>query len=663
MLAAVYLLLIALVAGRIRARAPLLDGLRGAPGYFAAFGLCLFAAGWTNLLGHALLGWGWDYLAFSWAFALAAFAWAWRDGKRLDLRIDWRGALRIVFSPRSWNGWFLFLLGFVVIRFYTGIVADDEGRIWANFNFVDTAFHLSVVNAFLEATQFPPMDLDMVGYPLKYHFLADFFAAHLTQLGLTPLQALWLMNVVSASVLTGTLWAVFESVLKLPPRWVMLGGLIFLFLNTSLVNLIHYLWLKPPYFRPTELFYGLFWFPYFNFEALLTNLFEPQRALPFTMPVALVVLHALFADPPDDRAKTRTLHSFIVICLLPFAHIAAFAVLATCATPRLLKHFSFFLHQWRWWLPVFALGLLQLFYLLSYGPPTHPGFSSWDATRSLPLSEYVAVPRYLQRAVFWFFVNGDFLGWGVFFATLTALTAKNRSHPGNVRMLAFLGRWKWYLIAGLFFFALINYYRYSFFWGDSNKFVLFLNLGLAFLITLGAARWIDTRRSTLSLTFWWFFFLLCVVPHVFSFYVNVLAAPHGKILLFDRNGRAAAAWLRNAEQPGDTVVTAAYNIIHFVTPLAGLPTFAGIYGDSNPYRQDSRQEKIRRIYEEGALHLLRELDATYVCISRNERRKHKLHPRWLELMRSGTGVAFQVGHGPDDHHSVYLFEVKRLPPR
>ncbi len=662
MLVAVYLVLLGVLAVHLRPRIPLLAALPGFPGYLASLGVTLFLADWINFLAHALAGWSWIYWTLAWATpALALGVLSRRSTNSLS---KLRNLLRQLASVRTWNGCFLFFLGFVLLRFYTGIVIDDDDRVWVNYNFVDTAFHLSVVNAFLEADRFPPMDLDMAGYPLKYHFLADFFVAHLAQMGAPRIGAMWLMNLISASVLVGTIWSVFARWLQLPPRWILLAGLLFLFLNTSLVNLLHFLWLRPPFFNVSDFYYGLFWFPYFNFEAMLTNLFEPQRALLFTMPIALLVLHAIFHPPAPASSPTHVLPAFIVICLLPLAHIVAFAVLAACMIPTLWLHRTWFLSQWRAWLPFFALGLLQLLYLQSYGPPTHPAYSSWDATTSLPLDEYTIFPRYLRRLVFWFFVNGDFLGWAAFFvglAFLLRLIARSHQRDPGAPLLRFLHRWRWYFTICLAIFAVINFYRYSFSWGDSNKFVLFLNLGLALVITLGAARWIGTRLAPLSLAFWWFFTVLCVTPHAYGFYRNILAQSHGKILLFEPNGRAAARWLQSINRPDELVITAPYNLIHFVTPLAGLPTLAGIYADSNPYRQDEREAQIRRIYEQADFALLRELDAAYVCISRNERRKITLHPRWIQFMQDRTAVAFHAGGGPDDYHSVYIFDVRRLP--
>ena len=130
--------------------------------------------------------------------------------------------------------------------------------------------------------------------------------------------------------------------------------------------------------------------------------------------------------------------------------------------------------------------------------------------------------------------------------------------------------------------------------------------------------------------------------------------------MFHHNARGAAAWLKVNVPPSSLVLTSANNDIHFVTALAGLPTLNGIYGDSNPYRRDDQREEIRRTYEEAGFASLARLKVQYVCLSGYERLKYQLNPKWAELIARGTGVIFQVGVGPEDHESVYIFDAAKL---
>lgn len=640
MLALLHLLLVVVLAGRLRPRTALLRDFPGLPGYLLSLGFTLFLVNWADFAVYAICGLGPLYLTLTTLLP------------GLALLATYRGPVPPPAPASPLSPGFVFLFALVVSRFAFGVLVDHEGTVWSNFNFTDTAFHLSIAQAFLAAAHFPPVDLDMAPFPLKYHFLADFAVAHLARLGLTPLAALRILNLLSAAALVGAVWGTFERWLKLSARWTLLAALLFLFLNPALLNLLHWLALRPPFFNPANLFDGLLHYPYFNFEFSLNNLIEPQRGLLFSLPVILLVLHATFAAAP-----IRPVTAFVLVCLLPFAHIVGFAVLALSLAPVLWTHRAAFLPAWPRWLPFLALGLAQLYYLLAYGPAGNPAFSGWDVAAQLPLPEFAAFPAFTRRLLFWFFASGDFFLWGAVFAALALCT---RRHPWSASVRDFVRTWRWYFAATLACFVLINFYRYAFAWGDSNKFVLFLNLGLALFIALGAAQFLRSRFAFLSRGLWWFFFLLCVAPPAYEFHQWVIASPHAKIILFHRNARAAADWLQAHTPRHAVVLTAAFNDTHFVTPLAGRPTRAGIYSDSNPYLQDDRAERIRRVYEDADFTQLAALGVDYVCLSGGERLRYRLSPRWMDLCQSSPALVFHNGDGPQDHFSVYLFEAIRL---
>ncbi len=673
MLAIAYVGLVAVLAYHLRTRVRLLDGFAGAFRYLFSLGLTLFLVNWLNFLLYVAFGWGRVYLLASWVALLAPTLY-WSVGRGAGAASPAAPAdppltarLTALLGSR-WNWWFLFVLFFVLVRFYAGLDFDENSHLWSSFNFDDTAFHLSVTNALLNAHRFPPMDLDMAPYPLKYHFLVDFWLAHLQQLGVRPLHTVQAMNWLSATIMVGALWSAFRKWLRLPSRWILLACLVFLFLNTALINVVHYIWFKPPYLHPGELFDGLLLFPYFNFESSLINLFSPQRGLLFTFPVALLVLDAVFSGPggaEDGRAlaadRVRILQALVLVCLLPFSHIVTFPVLAAMLLPRLWEH-----RRWLWprfsvWLPAFALGAFQLLYLGAYGPPTHPDYSAWDVASILPLDEFAAVPPVFRRALFWFFIDGDFLFWGCLFAA-TAFLRKPPAQPDPQApqpLRAFLRRWGWYFaVCGLVFLG-VNYYRYSFTWGDSNKFVLFLNLGLTMVIVLGAAELTGRLGRILSRSLWLLLLVLCVVPSLYRFRVSLAGAPHGSTLLFDDNDRAAARWLRTSTGLSDIVLTGANDPVHFVSSLGARPVLSGMYGDSNPYRQEERADEIRRVYEDGDLQALRHLAPRYVCVSRFERLRYQVNPCWREFRRRPGAVAFHAGD-PDDPMAVYIFDANVL---
>lgn len=640
-------------------------GFEAIPGFLTAFGITIFGLSWAWFILYVVLGWSYTYILCSLGLPGFLVIWLQREIRhaihQLILGIK-NGALATFRSQAI----FFALIIFVSLRFIFGIRVDENGLVWCNFNFVDTPYHLSVVNAFVRSNVFPPIDLNATPYPLKYHFLSDFFVAHFVRLGASPLRTLWLLNIIGGVVLIGSLWAAASKWLKVSARWVLLGCVVFLFLNTSLVNLIHYWLLRPDFFNSKSPFVGILMFPYFNFEFTLTNMFEPQRGLLFSMPIAFPILDVCFPAQPNkifsashSVYQIRVLRAFCLICLLPFAHIVTFAVTCLCFVPMLWKNRAWFGVKYVFWAPALALGLSQLLYLFYYGPPQSSSYSGWDALRSIPLESFQVFPRIGRFVIFWIFVNGDFFVWGLGIIAWVLVSSWLRPKVNYNPSLVFLVEWRWYFVVCGFCFLLINFYRYSASWGDSNKFVLFLNLGLALAIASGAAQLNKTRKGCANII-WVFLITLSIAPAAYEFYSGIVIAPHGKILMFRKSEQAAAKWLRDFVGSSEVVLTGAYDIVHFVTPLGGAPTLAGIYADSNPYLQPSRAEQIRRIYEDAAFELLDKLNVRYICVSVNERSKYKLHYRWSEMMKSGQGIAFHAGGGIEDFESVYIFDCRAL---
>jgi hypothetical protein len=657
-----YLFLLCVFAREIKKRVALFDRFHGLPGYLTALGFTLFCATWVDFITYVLCGWGTLDNSLSIAVALGATLYCGRRHFQApSLPQAWKRARTGLASFREWNYPFLFLAVLVLSRFYNGL-EEIDGNIWCNFNFVDTAYHLSMVHAFTAAHHFPPVDLDMAPYPLKYHFLADFFVAQLHQYGMPFIPGMWLMNLISAACLVGAIWSVLESWLKLSPRWILLGGTLFLFLNTGLANIIHYLLFRPEFFQASAPLDGMVLFPFYNFESMLSNLLEPQRGFLFALPIALLIMHALFGDAPLRGQETAEEHrvrrqrsllwAFMLVCLLPLAHIIAFVVLACAATPVLWPERRWLISRWRYWALPFAVGLLQIFYLQFYGPPVNRGYIGSLTETLLPPNELAGYSTWLRRPVFWLLTDGDFLLWGGLYIALAAW------QRGAVWRL--LVQWRWYFLSCLLFFSLVNFFSFMYCWGDCNKFVLFLNLGLTLAIVYGAAEWTGRRGAWRANLVWVFLFSLSIVPHVYEYYRDIYTCPDGKILLFQRNSREAAKWLRSDTSPTDVVLTAAYNTIHFVTPLAGRPVMAGLYGNTDMYRQDEREEEIRNVYEKGAFEMVRKLGARYICISRNERRRYTINPKWLALMQQPKAIAFRAGEA-DEFDSVYIFDAKSLP--
>ena len=672
MFAVAYVALVAVLAYQLRTRVRLLDGFSGVFRYFFSLGLTLFLVDWLDFLLYVALGWGWAYLAASWAIPLGAAIRLAFARSANPPATPLRARLQ-AFVGSEWDFACLFVFFLVLARFYAGLDFDGNGGLWSAFNFDDTAFHLSVTNALLNASRFPPMDLDMAPYPLKYHFLVDFWLAHLQRLGVRAVFSVQAVNFLSAAILVGTLWAALKKWLGLPSRWIMLGCLIFFFCNLALINVIHYLAFKPPYLRPAAPLEGFLLFPYFNFESALISMFSPQRGLVFTFPIALLMLDAVFAGDAEARTgrepaagQVRTLEALVLACLLPFSHVVTFAVMGLMLVPRLWAHRRWLVREFAVWLPALVLVGLQLLYLGAYGPAVNDDYSAWDVDLAMPLREFAAVPAIFRRALFWFFVDGDFLFWGALFAAIAWLARPGgapaaEAPPGGAppALRGFLRRWRWYFaVCGLVFLG-VNVYRYSADWGDSNKFILFLNLGLSMVIVLGAAELRGRFGRPLSRAIWVFFLVLCAAPALYRMVAGVTRDTAGVTLLFHSNDREAARWLRTSTNSSDLVLTGASDSVHFVTALGARPVPAGIYSDSNPYWRANRADEIRRVYEDGDLRPVRQLGVRYVCVSRFERLHYRVNPCWRAYRDLPGVVAFHAGNAGDPT-AVYIFDAQRL---
>lgn len=645
----------------------------GLPRLLFAAGVVFFALTWVDFGLYVTLGWGRVYDAATWAIRIGAALWCAKglDYRALTERETIAARLRTVFRPSHWPAGFLFVALLVLSRFWYGIVIDEAGSVWSNFNFVDTAFHLSVAQAFLAAPHFPPMDLNADGFPLKYHFLADFPLAHFARLGMPIVSVTYWLNLFSGAVAVGAVWACFQAWLRLPARWVLSAALVFFFINTSVVNLIHYVLLDPPYFNANSLVGDVMLFPYFNFESHLNNMLEPQRGLLFSLPVALAILHVCFgprasrAMGADDSSSAtvnhevrRTLAAFAGVCLLPFAHVVSFAMLVPCLLLRLWKGRTTLTRRAHWLAIFFAIGLAQLYYLRFYGPPLDHGYAAWDALRHMAIQDFRILPPPLHWAAFWLAVNGDYLFWSGLFIVLALFAGRlpPAIRPRLRPLLAFLRRWRIYFLVCGGAFVAINFYRYAANWGDSNKFVFFLNLGLCLVIAQGAARMGPAARPL-----WGFFLVLTLFPYTWDFQTKVIRDKARTHLLFHHHTHFAALWLDRHLPIGSRLVTAESMDTHFVSALTGRPVIAGIYSNTNPYVSEALRLSIIDVYEKADMNALRSLDADFLFISAYERDRYRLHPFWTEQMKNPSVQAFAIGR-PDDHRSVFIFRVKLLAP-
>jgi hypothetical protein len=205
-------------------------------------------------------------------------------------------------------------------------------------------------------------------------------------------------------------------------------------------------------------------------------------------------------------------------------------------------------------------------------------------------------------------------------------------------------------------FLIINFYRYTPNWGDSNKFVFFLNLGLSLIIAKGISCSGAAARPLLV-----FFLALTIVPSLWDFHTKIFHDSARTHLLFHPNHKIASRWLDTHLPPNCRLVTAEATDTHFVTSLTGRAVLAGIYSNTNPYVSERLRMSIQDVYENANLDALNDLDVDYLFISSHERSRYRLHSYWSKQMGRPDVIAFSIGRA-EDHQSVFIIDVKQLTP-
>lgn len=543
----------------------------------------------------------------------------------------------------------LFLVVLMPI-YWLGLAIKPDGRLLFRFNFIDAAQHLSYSQAFLAKRDFPPLDLNMAGFPLKYHFISDFYLSFLQIGGVDLPMSMIFLNIWSAFLMITVTWAVFRQLLG---RAAWLSLLLFFFTNGAFTNLLHWIFINPPYYsagliqNPNVAWYAklhhIVFFPYFNFEDFFLNLFEPQRAFPFALPIAMLLL-LLMTRLMENFNRRSLIEVSIVLCLMPFTHIAIFIIFCFYFLIVLFRNRAI----WRRWIVPLALmsavPLAQLYYLKWFGPPLSTSYSGWNAQSTLPLQDFAMLPSWLRLPTFWFFVNGEFLFVGLLGVALILLLRRQTKDS-----LLFLRRTSGFAFCSIAVFLLINVYKYTINWGDSNKLVLFLNLWCAIYGGLGLVA-LAKRSRFLGAVLIVFFAGIAVVPWLWN-NIDRLKFPPSELFVAD--DMVAASWIKSFSPSDALFLVSPQHIDHFVPPLTGRTVLAGIYSDVNPYTSRDRFEDIKRIYEEGDIYLASELGVQFIVVGRREISNFRLH----SMFQKNRGLVFETQH---EGKGIRIYSVSSL---
>ena len=555
-----------------------------------------------------------------------------------------------------WRAYLVFPL-LITASFLFGFWIDREGNILYRGNFTDLAFHMGTVSAFLEQDVFPPLNPQSAAAKLSYHFMTDFLSAVLCRGGFSLFYSLKVPMVLYAFALGTVVCHFFDTVLRRRTAAVC-AAILFFFGHIGVFNLLFGLAGHPAGNAPLTLhswssIEDHLTFPYFNFLNVLIDFFQPQLAFLFGFPLAVLILLALFrafaeGDPPER------LGWFLLglVALLPLFHMHSFLVLAPLVA-------LFLLFAWR---PRATPGgppergrrrglvragalllaatavALQFAFILSQKKA--PGFSGFDVASHLgPLPE---IPDFLhlQRVWFWLRVAGPPLLLGLCGFLLPPTFRVGWRDAGRRAHLALLAGFA----LGAAFFVLINFYRFTPSWGDSNKFFLYWDLLLcAYAGRLLARLWESAPAARTAAC------LLLLLGAVLPSSVEwCLRFRRGPTTLFTASDRVTAAWIR-LNTPRDAIFLTANSYTHYVTALAGRRVVNGAYTQETGFADGALEETVARAYREANPSLITTVKPTYVVVGPDE--KSKYHVSRANMARRNTLVFDYISRGL--RYSVY----------
>ena len=645
-------------------------------------------------------------------FGFNLYAWHYR-GRNLG----WLAALPKLKRPF----WLASGVPTVVITVYFGICvwASAEGDILFRGNTRDLAFHMGTVSAFVEQSAFPPYNPQSAGARLSYHFMANFFAAILNKGGFDLLYALKIPMVLLAFSLCTLTCHLFYTVAKTRAA-TLFAALLFFFGHVGVVNLIFGLLGYPSGNLPLSLgswasIEDHITYPYYNFLNVIIDYFQPQLPFLAGFPLAMLLLVALYRKHTERGFVNRTTYFLLgAVAFLPLFHMHTFLTLAPLVglfvlcerSPQPTGRAASYSRLGRLldrlaieaplppgvaplpanaslqrsnripWTQLGALLLaaisigLQLVFILSQKKTD--GFSGFDVAKHLGALPEIPEWLHLKRAWFWLRVAGPSLvlglvglGWWLWSGRTSA---NEQDRRGKTAVLALLA------IAG-FYFGVINVFRFTPNWGDSNKFVLYLNV----LLCLCAGRWLAylwQKSRVFKITVVALVGLGSVIPSGIEWALRYRREPER---LFSASDRMIADWIK-INTPKDAVFLTANSFVHLVPALAGRRVVNGSYTRETGFADQRTEDTVARAYREADPFLITSARVTHVMIGPEENgiyrinraafaRHHRLiydqpsHGAAYTLYEARPPGAELVRAQPDPANGQAYVSISELEPR
>ncbi|MBF0516919.1 MAG: hypothetical protein HQK97_07340 [Nitrospirae bacterium] len=512
------------------------------------------------------------------------------------------------------------------------------------------AYHMSMVSSFANHMGFPPLNPQCAWQPLSYHYLVDFHSAVLHISGLPLYLSVEIPQILFSFALAGLVCHFYKTILEEEGK-ALFAAMFFVGGHIGFFNL---LFAAVGFPAAVTTFDGSSWagikeqmlFSFMNFLNITINFFQPQRPFLFGFPMSLIILSSLYDTlvKHDEINYWRLMTVSLLTGLLPLFHVHSFMVVAPVVCVS-----AFYLCPDRRrtasaLLPV-LLGVIQIWLILS--GPKGANYSGFDVhTLGGGLREMMVLNSALiARILFWIRAAGAPLILGTAAAYL--YFRQNRdfsciSGSKNIFLMVFL-------IVNCSYFIIINFYRFTPNWGDSNKFFLYLSLCMS--IFMGSIAWgifnsggVATKSAVIATIM-----AAGVLPQAVEHYAIFFTKPSG--VLYTGCDVKAAQWIK-ANTAANAVFLTDNGIVHFVAPLTGRAVVDGAYNRETGYANPERENEIKKIFSTAEAWLIKKYNIDFIVVSRYERAAFAVNDDALKRYKK---VYDEQCHGENynEHYKVY----------